>query len=289
MDIMAFWVSEHIAHKVEAHTHDFYQLIFCKTAGGFITVGNKQYVAQASHAYLAKPGVLHGIENNGNMYILELKFIAEGTSAAALHDLPDNWDISEMPFAQELLCATVSEGLSRDLYCNDAVNAALKLFLIHSIRKAANSQPIRRSYSHSAVLDMQEYENTHNDVRILNLKYYIANHLHENITLADLANEVNFNKNFFVKRFQLLFDMTPMKYVNFMRICRAKQLLTQTALPISIIAEKTGFSSPHYFSRSFRASEDMPPNSSGNNTGSAPENISAKAAGVVPGGFYGYL
>ena len=77
--------------------------------------------------------------------------------------------------------------------------------------------------------------------------------------LDELAQEVNFNKTFFVKKFQQLFEMPPMKYVNFMRISRAKQLLLQTSLPITTIASRTGFQILHYFSRSFRSSEGVSP------------------------------
>jgi len=260
MDVMAFWVSEHVAHKVTAHTHDFYQLIYCKTGGGRITIDQQEYAARPGHVYLAKPGILHAIENDQQMYLLELKFIAEGAASAELKILPDHFDISELPLAQELLFSVIREGLLQASHYSDAANAALKIFLIHSLRKHA-LQPIETTHSHlhSNILDIQGHANAHSDVRILNLKYYIANHLQEKITLDELAQEVNFNKTFFVKKFQQLFEMPPMKYVNFMRISRAKQLLLQTSLPITTIASRTGFQSLHYFSRSFRSSEGVSP------------------------------
>lgn len=260
MDIMTFWVSEHVAHKVTPHTHDFYQLIYSKTTGGSITIGTTKYAARPHFVYLAKPGTKHSIENHAELYILELKFIAEGAASAELCTLPDAFDISDLPFAREMLELTIREGLIQQLHYHDAANAALRLFFVSCLRKF--SKWTRResdTYAHSSVLDTPGKEQARSDVQILNLKYYIANHLHEKITLDDLAGQVSFNRTFFIKRFQQLFEMPPIKYVNFMRIARSKQLLIQTSLPITVIAAKTGFGSLHYFSRSFHALEGMSP------------------------------
>ena len=259
MDIMAFWVSEHVAHNVPCHTHDFYQLIFCKQSGGAVSVRNARYAAGENRIYLAKPGVSHSIEGDGRLYILEVKFLAEGASAAALKALPDHWDISQDPLSRRLMETAVSDGLAGDLYCGEAVSAALKLLLILALRKTAGEHRANPVYGRSAVLDMREQERSQGDVRILNLKYYINNNLRDPITLDTLAREVNFSKPFFVKRFQQLFDMPPMKYVNAMRINRAKELLLQTKLPVGTVAEMTGFHSLHYFSRSFRAAVGVSP------------------------------
>lgn len=261
MEVMVFWVSQHIAHAVGAHTHDFYQLIYCQTGGGRITIGNNCYSAQADHVYLAPPGVNHAIENEEQMYIMEIKFLAEGRAVPVLRTLPAHYHIADIPFAREMLSLIIQEGLNQAPYYHDSANAALKLFLIQSVRKytGAGITDARLEYSQTAILGEAAHGKAGSDTRILNLKYYISDRLCEEITLEELAAEVNFSKAFFVKRFQQLFDMTPMKYVNFMRISRAKQLLLQTELSVSTIAARTGFHSLHYFSRSFRASEGVSP------------------------------
>lgn len=255
LDVLAFWFSDHIAHDVVIHTHDFHQLIYCKKGGGYITVGNERLKALTGHVYLSKPGVLHAIEMHEDMHLLEIKFIAEESITAIL---PDHFDISVIPAAQSMLLTAGSEGIKGEVHYDEAANCAFKLFLIHCIRHFTHGTR-NKPYSHSSVLDIPEYAKENNDMKILNLKYYISDRLNEEISLSELADEVSFNKTYFVKRFKILFGMSPMKYVNSMRISRAKQLLLQTSLPISEISLKTGFKSPHYFSRSFRSSESMSP------------------------------
>ena len=43
------------------------------------------------------------------------------------------------------------------------------------------------------------------------------------------------------------------------KIQRARELLLATDLPVYAVAERCGFSSPHYFSRAFAARAGVPP------------------------------
>lgn len=48
--------------------------------------------------------------------------------------------------------------------------------------------------------------------------------------------------------------MSPRDYILALRIDRAKSLLVQSDLPISVIAERTGFGDDAYFCKMFRES-----------------------------------
>ena len=256
MNVLAFWFSDHIAHDVVLHTHDFHQLIYCKSGGGYITLGNKRHKALSGHVYFSKQGELHAIEGSPEMQLLEIKFFAEPSAVAGI---PNEFDLSVIPFAREMLITSGAEGIRGETHSEEAANCAFKLFLIHSLRHFSPSHPDSKDYVHSAILDTPENAKENSDIKILNLRYYIEDRLGNEITLTELANEVNFSKTYFIKRFNLLFDMPPMKYVNLRRIERAKQLISQTELSLSDIAQKCGFRSPHYFSRTFRSFEGISP------------------------------
>ena len=59
--------------------------------------------------------------------------------------------------------------------------------------------------------------------------------------------------------------MTPKEYINNIRISRAKELLVNTDMTMSEIAERTGFYDQNYFSRMFKK-----------HTGSCPKNYIAQ-------------
>lgn len=256
MNVLAFWFSDHIAHDVVLHTHDFHQLIYCKSGGGYITVGKKRYKALPEHIYLSKQGDLHAIEGSPSMQLLEIKFFAESSAVAWL---PNEFDLSAIPFAREMLITSGAEGIRGESHSEEAANCAFKLFLIHSLRHFSPSHPDSKEYAHSAILDTPENAKENSDIKILNLRYYIEDRLGEAITLTELANEVNFSKTYFIKRFNLLFDMPPMKFINLRRVARAKSLMEQTELSLSEIALKCGFASIHYFSRTFKSFEGVSP------------------------------
>jgi len=56
----------------------------------------------------------------------------------------------------------------------------------------------------------------------------------------------------FHRVFKLYTGMTPCEYINDIRISRAKELLVNTNMTMSEIAERTGFSDQNYFSRVFK-------------------------------------
>ena len=257
MNVLAFWFSDHIAHDVGLHTHDFHQLIYCKRGGGYVTVGNTRHKALSGHVYLSKQGSLHSIESAPDMHLLEIKFFAD---EHILAQLPSEFDLSELPFARDMLLTSGEEGIKGAFHSDEAANSAFRLFLIHTLRHFSPDRTNSRPYAHSAILESPENERASRDIKILNLRYYIEDRLGSEITLTDLAGEVNFSKAYFIKRFNLLFDMPPMRFVNLRRVARAKQLIEQTELSLSDIAQKCGFGSLHYFSRIFKSFEGISPN-----------------------------
>ena len=88
---------------------------------------------------------------------------------------------------------------------------------------------------------------------------YIENNLDREITLDELAKTVHFNKSYLIVRFKETWGISPMKYVNYVRIERARELLATTEKSITDIALEVGFSGIHYFSRYFKARVGITP------------------------------
>ena len=85
---------------------------------------------------------------------------------------------------------------------------------------------------------------------------YVHQNYKENITEKDLAAFVNLSTNHMHKVFLSDMKTTPINYLNSYRINRAKELLRDTNLPISKIAEEVGVSCGDYFCRVFRKYND---------------------------------
>jgi len=59
--------------------------------------------------------------------------------------------------------------------------------------------------------------------------------------------------------FKSRYGISPLKYVNELRMTRIKGLLRDTSLPVSEIAALSGFENLGYFSRFFKRSAGMSP------------------------------
>ena len=260
MDIKVIWVADHSAFTVQNHTHEFYQLALCRKKGGTITIDGKAYEVMPDTVYLMKKGVMHGMERFDDMRLIEIKFLASGEELIKrLNLLPDAFSVSEFPFMKNMLIQAVKEGLNGKVYCNETASSALKIFFATAIREFIKDLPNENLDSQGNKVYYGKTGYVNNDILILNLKPYIEENIHREITLQELADKVYFTPTYFIRRFKILWGVAPMKLVNKVRIEKAKQLLLNNELSVSQVARKCGYKSLHYFSRAFKQEEGISP------------------------------
>lgn len=91
------------------------------------------------------------------------------------------------------------------------------------------------------------------------VRRYIDGHFKENISLDMLAELSHVNKYYMVHSFSREYGVSPINYLISRRIEESKYLLSDTDHSLSQISHMLGFSSPSYFSQSFRKLEGMSP------------------------------
>jgi AraC-like DNA-binding protein len=84
-------------------------------------------------------------------------------------------------------------------------------------------------------------------------------HYDEEVDLQALARELGMSYSTFRRTFKAVTGSSPRRYQLQIRLNRGRALLVGTDWPVSVIAERTGFSSVHYFSRYFKESEGVSP------------------------------
>jgi Transcriptional regulator containing an amidase domain and an AraC-type DNA-binding HTH domain len=90
---------------------------------------------------------------------------------------------------------------------------------------------------------------------------YMTKHLAQNLTLNELAAQVNLSVSHYSYLFKNKTGYSPIDYVLRLRIQRACQYLDTTNLDIQLIANKLGFKDPYYFSRIFHQIMGQSPSS----------------------------
>ena len=89
---------------------------------------------------------------------------------------------------------------------------------------------------------------------------YIENNF-KTVTLDSLCKQFNYSKNYIIRIFNKEFGVSPVSYINDIKIKCATYLLETTSLPVSEIAETSGFNDYPYFYKRFFLKTGLSPQS----------------------------
>ena len=89
---------------------------------------------------------------------------------------------------------------------------------------------------------------------------YIHDHYtEENICVGYLAGLCGISEPYFRRLFTRSFGVSPLRYINTLKITRAKELIASRVYTISEIALLSGFHDEAYFSREFKKAVGVAP------------------------------
>lgn len=88
---------------------------------------------------------------------------------------------------------------------------------------------------------------------------YIHDHAHEQITMEDVLNQLKLSRRSLERKCRKALGRSPLQELIRVRLQHAQNLLSQSQLPISRIAQQTGFASSKQFCTMFHKKMDMTP------------------------------
>ena len=88
---------------------------------------------------------------------------------------------------------------------------------------------------------------------------YVRKHYREPITLEKICDEVGFSVSYFSALYKKETGENFQHFVTRVRVDRARELLTQTALPVSEICDLVGYSDIKYFTQTFKKETELSP------------------------------
>ena len=88
---------------------------------------------------------------------------------------------------------------------------------------------------------------------------YIRGHYKQEITIRELAEQVGVSERYLRKLYVRYLNLSPLDYLNQIRIDKSIELLRNTTLSVKEISYQCGFRSPQYFSRIFKQQTGMSP------------------------------
>lgn len=121
--------------------------------------------------------------------------------------------------------------------------------------KFSGSQLIEWAFKQFAYLT--GFEKIHNTINYTNkivqiTKEYLEKHYTEDITLEDVAAQVNISPQYFSKLIKKNTGFNFIDWLSMMRVRKAKELLNNTNLTVKEVCYMVGYKDPNYFSRIFK-------------------------------------
>lgn len=99
------------------------------------------------------------------------------------------------------------------------------------------------------------------DIISKNIHMYLVENYTNNLNLSDLAMQFHISIQHLSRIYKSAYGLTVMSAIVQMRIETAKNLLTDTLIPINEIARKVGYEDDNYFSKVFKKKMGCSPNS----------------------------
>ena len=81
---------------------------------------------------------------------------------------------------------------------------------------------------------------------------WIEHHLDQPFTVAELARTMNVGRTALSRLFRGHLNISVARHIRQLRVRRAQAMLTQTDLPIKVVAIRSGLSDPHHFNKMIR-------------------------------------
>lgn len=119
----------------------------------------------------------------------------------------------------------------------------------------------------------QFIKTTKDKQKLIEAKEILVNRIDNPPTIMELSKLIGINEYKLKKGFKELFGTTVFGYIHGIRMSLAKKLLLGTDKTAQEIAYETGYNSPQHFSKAFKSTFGVSPNSIRNNPDSTIENI----------------
>jgi len=219
------------------HLHMQAELVYVSSGHTLVTIEGKARVLGAGEAAMVWPGSVHGYDTQG-----ESAHIIAIVDASVLGDY--------QAFFTEYACAD-------PFLPSAAVHPDVGHCLETLAKEAEIAEPLRRAYLRVAVgrvvdaLTLVPRRAAGGPDALHSLLTYIGAHIAEPISLDSLSKALFLNRYTISKMFSERVGCSLHSYVNALRVSMAENLLRDTQMDISRIAERCGFGSERTFYRAF--------------------------------------
>ena len=250
---------------LDPHSHPTFEFIIIVEGAGTLKTSERRYDLKAGDILVVEPNTEHyGRANPDSPFVLltlGYKFnLRDISTDMALLGMDNRFlnlfhlylDKAQQPIIPDdtSVTNTVFKLINEVIYPKPCNQAMIKAYLIQFF-----SQMIRRMVNLSDLVG----KFTPFDEAVMKAQAFMRENYNSSLSLDDIAGVACLSPSHFCRLFKRQTRMTPLEYLNSIRINQAKALLSYTNKTLTEIAEIIGYSGIHYFSRSFKKYERISP------------------------------
>ncbi len=263
-DCNLLWCGKYTQHADNnMHSHDYFQMLSVIAGTGVLQIEKDSVELEKGLIYLIQPGQQHSIimhDNNkssAGLKLFDVKFTVD--NSALLNDickLKVHLEVESINRVNKCFGEIIEESTNKLDHYYSVICSLLQEILVYLVRVSSKNN-IKQPPTHSLIL--QGNDSIDENTIVKNLVDYINYNYMHNISIEELSRYIGINRTTLINTFKQHFGITPIRYVNKVRLEKSKELLENSNVSISDISALVGFQSIHYFSNYFKAHEHITP------------------------------
>ncbi|MCL6547538.1 MAG: AraC family transcriptional regulator [Alicyclobacillus sp.] len=250
-EIFVYEVKHTPGERVTRHHHSVYEILYFLDGEGTITLEDQTYDISGGQMVLIVPYSEHSVHARTRMTVLVLVF---GDFLAGLAS------------RRELFARALSKSkchMLDTMSANELRDSFRKILYEQNRRDSFSDLAMRSHLLHVLLVLARKWETDRypdsNAHRANVLRHYIETHYFERISADDLAAMLKVTPRHMNSIFKQQFGLTPMQYLNDVRIRQAKELLAETEKEVVSICFEVGFEALSTFYRAFKNKVGLSP------------------------------
>ncbi len=241
--------------------HNFWEIVYADRKSLVITAGAQDITLQVGQMYVHKPNEFHKIRCDGTSAAnsVIISFDCSCPEMMNIAGIVINCNAEEKKLMGRIIeeatdafstplgasyTRVMEKSESGDFGCEQMIQLYLEQLLILLIRGNRNASPAKKTENSSLLPKICEY---------------LENNVEKNLSFEDVQKEFGTSASVIKRLFRNNMNCGIMEHFTRLKIDAAKQLIRESGLNFTEIAEKLGFNTQQYFTTVFKRVSGMSP------------------------------
>lgn len=237
---------------IKNHAHqDYYHLFYFFSGNGTFLIEHKPFPIVPGSFFLLPPWTVHGLENAevDDLGAYEIKCSIQDPSLLQQMSSGPVVITEHGGFIESSFKYLLKYGLSRD-----PEHSRRNIYMLCALFSYLSDQTAASIPENSELINTSSYSPA--TIRILT---YIESNYMNHIYLDDIAEHIEYNRNYMCSLFKSDTGITIVDYLNFVRIRKACEYILYSDIDLSKICYRVGFPNLSHFHRTFKKFVGMTP------------------------------